>query len=196
MLLLGHAGITLGAALAIDTVHSRRSRSPVLDSSADGTWRGPLRRLSRKIDLRLLLIGSLLPDIIDKPLGLLLFPTVFGTGRLFAHTLLFILALCVCGLLFYSYRGNNGILVITYGSAMHLLLDSMWLSPAILLWPFLGPMPTGTSDLWLERLIETLLHNPHAYAPEILGGIIAIPLVWALFRRGGLLRFLRTGTVG
>jgi hypothetical protein len=196
MLLLGHAGITLGAALAVDMAHGHLKSQGASAEKRTRTWREPLERLSRKVDLRLLLIGSLLPDIIDKPIGLLLFPGVFGGGRLFAHTLLFVLVLTSIGLVYNWARGNNGILVLAYGSAMHLLLDNMWRSPVILLWPFLGPMPVGTTEQWLTHLFENLTQNPLAYVPEMVGAIIAAPLVWALFRRGGLLRFLRTGTVG
>jgi len=196
MLLLGHAGITFGAALAADMARNRHKAAAASKPPTGNRWVEPVRRLSQTVDIRLLLIGSLLPDIIDKPLGLLLLPSVFGGGRLFAHTLLFTLVLTLFGLSLYRFRGNNGVLVLAYGSVMHLVLDSMWASPAILLWPFLGPMPTGTPDLWLERLLANLVHNPQAYAPEIVGAIIAAPLVWALFRRGGFRDFLRTGTVG
>jgi hypothetical protein len=36
-------------------------------------------------DIRLLILGSLLPDLIDKPLGHIILPE--NNGRIFAHTL-------------------------------------------------------------------------------------------------------------
>src|SRR5665811_1301066 len=43
-----------------------------------------LNSLSRFLDIRVLMIGSLFPDIIDKPLGFI----GFGDGRSITHTLL------------------------------------------------------------------------------------------------------------
>ena len=49
-------------------------------------------RLMRGPDLGFVLLGSMLPDIIDKPLGEVLFGTP-AMGRTIAHTLLFLLLL-------------------------------------------------------------------------------------------------------
>ena len=46
--------------------------------------------LARRVDIRLLAIGSLLPDIIDKPVGQVFFRGTFSDGRIFSHTLLFL----------------------------------------------------------------------------------------------------------
>jgi hypothetical protein len=73
MLLFGHIGITLGVAWLIES------------------------KLKVKMDYRLIIIGSLLPDIIDKPVGMILLP--LNNGRVFGHTLLFILILLLIGLI-------------------------------------------------------------------------------------------------
>lgn len=49
-------------------------------------------RFMRWIDLAFLALGSMLPDIIDKPLGLLAFGTP-AAGRTISHTLLFLMVL-------------------------------------------------------------------------------------------------------
>jgi len=120
MLLFGHAGITLGAAVFLSSVlTSNRSSKTIRNgamepsSSLSTNVRTPhnflLRKLSRltllgsHIDIRLLLIGSLLPDIIDKPTGQVLFRETFSNGRIFCHTLLFIILVTVIGLLLYRY---------------------------------------------------------------------------------------------
>ena len=72
MLLFGHIGITLGIAWFIES------------------------KLRVKIDYKLIIIGSLLPDIIDKPVGMILLP--LENGRVFGHTLLFVLILLLIGL--------------------------------------------------------------------------------------------------
>ncbi|WP_418888745.1 metal-dependent hydrolase [Methanothrix soehngenii] len=68
-----------------------------------------------------LALGSILPDIIDKPLGLLLFGTP-NMGRTFAHTLLFLLILGAISLRLRDIRLAS----LTWGVFIHLILDSMW----------------------------------------------------------------------
>ena len=86
MLIFGHAGITLGAAVIVSSVAYNRK-------SQDVEKRSNLSSLPAYLDIRLLLIGSLLPDIIDKPVGQLIFRETFSNGRIFSHTLLFLLRL-------------------------------------------------------------------------------------------------------
>ena len=57
------------------------------------------KRTKTRRDLFLLVVGSLLPDIIDKPLGLILYHG-FGNGRLYAHTLLFNVSMLLIILIF------------------------------------------------------------------------------------------------
>ncbi|MFW6056055.1 MAG: metal-dependent hydrolase [Chloroflexota bacterium] len=195
MLILGHAGITVGAALVGEAVLGHRnaptSLSRPLEVIQDITV-----SLSQRIDLRVLFVASLLPDIIDKPLGLVLFAPAFGSGRLFAHTLWFPLALLAAGLMLRSFRGGQVLLVFAFGSGMHLLLDAMWLTPATLFWPLLGPFPQGNNpDQWLETIIRALLTNPGAYVPEIAGAILLLPLLTIVMGSKSLLRFLRTGSL-
>lgn len=45
-------------------------------------------RLSNRLDLAFLALWSMIPDIVDKPLGLLVFGSP-NMGRTFAHTILF-----------------------------------------------------------------------------------------------------------
>ena len=92
MFLLGHIGIMLGASALLTNAlsgscFSRVTRNEVTESSSHSsqvtTTRGePLGNklswfasLGTRIDIRLLLIGSMLPDIIDKTIG------VFPLGR-------------------------------------------------------------------------------------------------------------------
>lgn len=197
MLLLGHIGITFGAALGVESLVSRRSQpaTPVHHSWTE-RWHATLTSLARRVDLRVLLLGSLLPDIIDKPLGLVLFPAVYGSGRLYGHALIFPLALTLVGLWLYRRGRGPHVLVLAYGSAMHLLLDAMWRTPSILLWPLAGPMPRGgTPEGWFARLLDTLLTNPAAYWSEIAGVILLAPLAWVILSGGGPGRFMRSGVV-
>jgi membrane-bound metal-dependent hydrolase YbcI (DUF457 family) len=197
MLLLGHVGITFGAALAADTLTSRqRSAASNARPSALARVRQATTSLSRRVDLRLLLIGSMLPDLIDKPVGLILFAETFSNGRLFAHSLSFATVLAIAGALQWHFGKRNHLLVLAYATAMHLVLDAMWHTPATFFWPFAGPIPRGTvSSDWLARIFETLLTNPAAYLSEIAGAILLVPLLWAILGRIGVIGFLRYGRV-
>ncbi len=197
MLILGHVGITFGAALAAESFRSQ-PRSAAIESESHLLDRLQLRvvTLSRKIDLRVLLIGALLPDIIDKTVGMVLFPGIYGAGRLFAHSLLFVIVVALAGVWRYRTAAHTGLLVLAYGSAMHLLLDAMWRTPSVLWWPFAGQLPRGgTAENWPSRILETLLTNHAAYVPEIAGGILLVPLLSMFFRGISLRRFLREGTI-
>ncbi len=195
MLILGHAGITVGAALAGEAVLGRRSAPTSLSRPLDAI-RDVTVSLSQRIDMRVLFVASLLPDIIDKPLGLVLFAPAFGSGRLFAHTIWFPVDLLAAGVLLHGFRGGRVLPVLAFGSGMHLLLDRMWRTPATLFWPLLGPFPQGSNpDQWLATIIRTLLTDPGAYVPEIAGAILLIPLLTIVTGRKSLLRFLKTGSL-
>ena len=86
------------------------------------------------IDYRLILLGSMLPDIIDKPLGIWL----LDTGRSIGHTLVFGSVLVAAGFTLYAWRCSTGLLGLSFASVIHLVLDQMWLAPRTLLWPAYG----------------------------------------------------------
>ncbi len=71
-----------------------------------------------KVNKFALIIGSLLPDLIDKPLLLL----GFGPGRFFAHNLMFVLISFL--IIHFSTKRNLRISVpFLFGVIMHLILD-------------------------------------------------------------------------
>jgi inner membrane protein len=164
MLIFGHTGITLGVATV---VAGTASRQPV------SNW---FTTLSRYIDIRVLLVGSLLPDIIDKPVGQFFFRETFSNGRIFSHTLLFFIVLAAVGFwLFKRYR-QVWMLTLAAGTFMHLVLDSMWTAPATLFWPLMG-LEFEKEELtgWLWNIFKALVTYPDIFIPEIIG--LAV-LVW------------------
>jgi hypothetical protein len=137
MLLLAHVGLTLAAG-----------------------------RIFRRTNLAFLALGSMLPDIIDKPLGQLLYGSP-AMGRTFAHTLLFLLLISGLAL----YLRDVRLASMSGGVLTHLILDSMWASPIILLWPLLGPFPQAAHlEAWayLEMLLGRL-SDPVILILECLG---------------------------
>src|SRR5512140_2459711 len=89
-------------------------------------------RFMSKANLTFLALGSMLPDIIDKPLGLIAFGSP-SMGRTFAHTFLFLLLIAALSI----YTRDMRLKSLYWGLLAHLTLDSMWNSPVILLWPIL-----------------------------------------------------------
>jgi len=211
MLVFGHAAITLGAAVllngALTKSQARRGvnesrgeprpppEKPSQNWSSGGivSW---FTSLANRIDIRLLLVGSLLPDIIDKPIGVFFFRDTFSNGRIFCHTLLFLILITLGGLYLYRSRNKIWLLVLSFGTFMHLILDRMWLSPRTLLWPLYG-FSFEKVDLtyWMGDMFHALLTNPMAWISELVGAAIVICFVWLLVRRGNLYAFLRNGQV-
>lgn len=102
-----------------------------------------------KVDIRFLVIGAILPNLIDKPLGTLLAPSL-GSDRLIGHSLLFGTAIMVVVLLA-TRRGRvrRRWMALAVGALFHLVLDGMWTSGQTFLWPFLGTeFAAGVQPYW------------------------------------------------
>lgn len=193
MLVLGHVGITVGAAMAGEAIMGGAHARDFL-SQPCGALRRTAVSLSHRMDLRWLLLASLLPDIIDKPLGFVLYSSALGSGRLFSHTIWFAGAIVVAGVILRGSRSGAVFLALAFGSSMHLLLDSMWRAPVTLFWPLLGPFPHGSGpDEWLMTIIRHLFTRPESYVPEIAGAILILPLLVIVMGRTSPLLFLKTG---
>ena len=53
-------------------------------------------------------IGAVLPDLIGKPIGYLLFPTTIGFGRIYSHTLLITILIMIYGIKIPHSVSRNG----------------------------------------------------------------------------------------
>ncbi|MFC2040203.1 metal-dependent hydrolase [Chloroflexota bacterium] len=187
MFVLAHVGITLGTATIV--VGTLRGSHPVKIGAL--SW---FTGLGKYIDIRLLMVGSLLPDIIDKPLGHYFLRDIFSNGRILSHTLLFLVLIAT--LSFYLYKRHSQLwpLTLSFGSMMHLILDQMWLNPKTLFWPFLG-IPFARYDIndWLMGILKAVISEPVLYVPEIIGAVIIILFCSELIHRRGFLAFITTG---
>ncbi|MCK4476335.1 MAG: metal-dependent hydrolase [Methanophagales archaeon] len=96
MLLFWHIGLTLGIFFVIGKI------------------------LRKDIDYRYVLLGSILPDLIDKPIGAVILKDYFSNGRIFSHTLAFVTLLSLFAIL------NGKMIILSFCSFLHLLEDSMW----------------------------------------------------------------------
>jgi len=142
----------------------------------------------------MVLLGSLLPDILDKPSWLFAFSDIFPCGRDYGHTFLFNLLLFICGLIMIKYK-KSWLLIISLSSIVHLVLDQMWDNPVALWWPVLGPFNRAETTGWLSNIIQALSSDPGTYIPEIIGLIIILLLGGRLIVRKSMLNFIRTGAI-
>ena len=112
-----------------------------------------------------LIVGSLLPDIIDKSLLFL----NLGSGRGISHTILFVLISSI--ILHFVTKGRKSISIpFLVGMGIHLILD---LPEVPLFYPFIMYEFIIIEDplgLWLH----TLFNNPVVYLTEIAGILIFI----------------------
>jgi membrane-bound metal-dependent hydrolase YbcI (DUF457 family) len=170
MLLFGHIGVTLGIFFGLGIF---------------------VPRIRTIIDPRYLAIGALLPDLIDKPLGRVIFASTFENGRIIGHTLLLSFVLFLIGLYLYNKKRDIKVLSLASGSFFHLVEDQMWAKPATLFWPFLGlSFPRDHSDYtgieYLSNMLEKSfeLELSRAFIPEIIGMVVIVMLTlhWLIKR--------------
>ncbi len=210
MLLFGHVGITLASAALGFGLRDKLRRgiteggleeiSPTRDSHSSNSKPSIktsfYRSLANRMDIRFLLIGSLLPDIIDKPIGVYFFRETFSNGRIFSHTLLFFILITIVGFLINKYSRKTWGLALSFSTLFHLILDEMWLTPQTLLWPLYGfGFDKYEIANWLVNILHGLLEKPKLYVPEIIGFVVLVLFIWELLHRRAIIRFLRKGRV-
>lgn len=83
-------------------------------------------------------IGSILPDLIDKPLGHVILNGSIDYGRIYAHSGLFFIAILIVGIAYQQKKGSWIMMGLAAGVLSHLILDSMWELPVTLFYPLLG----------------------------------------------------------
>lgn len=150
------------------------------------------------MDLRWVLIGSILPDLIDKPIAAVMFHDTFQTHRVYGHTLVLPVLTLIAVLLATSRRSavRRGLIGLVIGWLLHLVLDGVWLSPEAFLWPGFGFTfpPIADSGLW--ALLGRMLRSPWIWAGEAVGAAYLL-MLWRrrLSGPGEIRRFLRQGTI-
>lgn len=217
MFIFGHMGLTLTGALALDALfpRSRRAANPgAMQSGALAQVADPprglavaasarLRSLAERIDLRILFLGSMVSDVIDKPIGRVIFEETYNNGRIYAHTLLFLVLVTAIGLYMYRSKRSSAGLVFSFGVLTHLILDAMWFRSRTFFWPVLGlsfgEYPTDLYS-WSGMLaaMEKVVANPAMALlalPEVIGAAVLVWFVWQLVRTGRVGSFLRRGRI-
>ena len=147
---------------------------------------------ARRIDYRVVLLGAIVPDLIDKPLGRIFFPEYFQTGRLFGHTLLMATFLLLGIQLTLRGATARRWFILPICMLIHQVLDGMWNDPITWFWPLFGTEfpPDPAPGHWLG-----LLTSPWQLAGEVVGLAVLVYLGRAYQLQDPALRsrFLRRG---
>ncbi|MBD3216303.1 MAG: hypothetical protein GF311_27060 [Candidatus Lokiarchaeota archaeon] len=124
-----------------------------------------------------LLIGAVIPDLIDKPLVLL----GWGSGRGISHSLLFLIISTSIVFLGEAVQGRkpflrNNILTISYltGITIHILLD---LPEVPLFYPFI-PYPYSVEGNLILMWLENLILDPFNLFSELFGITVILYVIY------------------
>ncbi|MEX0790929.1 MAG: metal-dependent hydrolase [Actinomycetota bacterium] len=151
---------------------------------------------ARRIDYRVVLLGAVISDVIDKPIGRIFFQNQFESGRLFGHTLLVSTVLLLVIQLTLRGATARRWFILPICMLIHQVLDGMWDSPITWFWPLFGT--TFEADpqdaYWLEVLTRPLDH-PWVLVRELVGLAVLIYLARAYKLQDPELRrrFIRKG---
>jgi len=150
-----------------------------------------------RMDLRFLVVGALLPDLVDTPIGLAFYGSL-GAVRLGGHSLLAAGGV-MAAVLLTTRRGRprKRFMPLAIGMLLHLFLDAMWNDAETLWWPFLGidfsPAGPGSSGAY----VTGVLTDWRTWALEVVGLVYLVVLgrLAGLGRPEAMARLRRTGTV-
>jgi len=158
MFVFGHVGITLGIFYLLSQLFSKNN-----------FW----------VKVPWIAFGALLPDLSIKPLGRIILAETIGSGRIYAHTLLFGLLLGLTG--YYLYRqGKPELIIIAGASFCHILEDQIWNAPEVFFWPLLGGgFPKDTiSASFIEYLMIIFSRSYHpAFTEVFISEIVGLTII-------------------
>ena len=134
-----------------------------------------------KVDVRFLLLGAILSDLIDLPIGTILLADRYSTGELWFHSLT-LPSIYMAIVLLITRRGprRRAWMALGIGWLIHLLLDGMWVDQEVFLWPFFGDIPPGEAPYW-PLAWERALNDPWRWIEEAAG---LSYLIWLWFALG------------
>ena len=138
----------------------------------------------RQIDYRLVALGSLLPDLVDRAQR-----AGFRVRRsspdqhFLGHTLLLNVPLLVAGIYFLRRYGDGRLLSLGAAAMTHLLVDPVIRSPETLLWPLFG----------LEFPAARGLSSGLTALSQVGAALVLVMAILALQRRNRLGEFISSG---
>ncbi|HET7482849.1 MAG TPA: metal-dependent hydrolase [Actinomycetota bacterium] len=139
----------------------------------------------QRIDYRFILIGAVLPDVIDGILGLFVFDDGGGgPGRWIAHSLMADVAVTVAIILLLSGAARQRWFGIGVGWLLHLVCDGMWDAPKTFFWPIAGTdfSPAPKEPYTWDLFVHPLAHWT-TWAAELVG-LALLAWFWVAFSLG------------
>lgn len=131
-----------------------------------------VRRVSanmRPFRWRYVLLFAVLPDLIDKPLQIIV--PAFEVGRSIGHSLL---GVCVLWLII-TWRKSSPTYVLAY--LIHFLCDGQWNHLPSLLWPLLGV------HIYKEELIDLTEYVHRTFSPlNITFEVLGVAILFYIFK--------------
>ena len=172
MFILGHIGLTIGL-IILGLIIFKKSE------------------LIYSLDLRIIAFFAILPDLFDKVFGYLIFGESLSNGRLFSHTLVFLILFSIVFLLIVRIRWwIYAVPIVT-----HHVFDRLCEDPYTFFWPYFGwSFKSLDVNVW-QNWFQALLTDPYIKATEIIGFIILIS-IFIYFRgylRANFVKILKTG---
>jgi hypothetical protein len=187
MFLLGHIGITLGIIyLLAFFIYSNKK-----DARSKAKGKLPL-------DFRIIIFAAILPDIVDKVVGMMILKEEISNGRLFTHSIIItgIIGICVLNLAQIKIPRIKTLIYIL-PVYIHLILDRLWENPSTFLWPLLG-FGYERLDIEFGDYFTILVSNPYVFIGEIIGAAILVIIFFRvqLYKRDNLKEAIQTGSLG
>jgi len=147
-----------------------------------------------RLDYRVLIFASLVPDLIDKPLGVLLAGSYEYESRAFGHSLAFLVGIGLLMAIQKLWTRNVWLLPVFLGVLFHDALDVMWLHPGIFFWPMEGwQFPKPVNEAW-QGFVQ--IGGYKIKQLDFLDNISVLFILYFFMRSalgGRLLEFIRTG---
>lgn len=137
----------------------------------------------RRIDFRFILLGAILPDIVDAVLiGTSVVESDSGRGPAHSITAVILVALVIM----LGLRGElrQAVFGISVGWLLHLVGDAVWSAPRTFLWPAFGSgFESVPKEPYSWDLFTDPFDNVAVWAGEI-AGVLALAWFWVAFRLG------------
>jgi hypothetical protein len=117
--------------------------------------------------------GSVVPDLIDKPLALL-FPAILGSGRTLFHSMGSVCIILLITVMF--MRSNHGLPGVGMVSAifLHQVFDEMWSLPSNWFFPLLGPFRGPVIPDYIGTFFWFEITNPSEWLFMLGTGMILV----------------------
>jgi inner membrane protein len=175
MIFFGHIGITTGIARFYEKIFKKNKLKNNLD-----------------IDYRFIILGAVLPDLVDKPIQAVVDRGIVLEGKLIGHTLLFALFFIIMGYICLKQKKNTKVLTVGICCLIHTILDIMWVFPNVYFYPIYGirfPLHLDSSNLPAYAYMYLSFYKGF----EIIGLVIMAKCYYKSIKYNGLIKFIKDG---